>query len=405
MKNVLIVGAGPVGLINALILAKAGIQVEVIEAEHGIINSPRAMTYAWPVLDGLKYHGLYEDMAEAGFVSHSRGFHILESGEKIILNYRSIEDLTDHPFDLTLGQDRLAQVVLNQLSRQPNVRIRWGVRCTDIAQHADRVAISAETADGKLEFESAWVIAADGGRSSIRKALGLGFDGVTWPRRFVATNVYFDFDRYGWPSGYLVDPVWGAVVSKITKEGLWRVTFSESESLDLDTVEERIHAYLAHILPGDKKYDLTLYSPYSMHQRSAPQYRVGRVLLAGDSAHVTNPTNGFGLVGGMFDSFVLAEALSAVIDGRSPETILDRYATERRNVYLTVTSPTSVDTMRTVFYCDDRTRLEHDLITLRARRDDPLAMRRSLLSIRALETPSLVTGMTLAEARAARTTA
>lgn len=401
--DVLIIGAGPVGLINALLLAKAGVSVTVIDGEDGIVDSPRAMTYAWSVLDGLEYHGLLDDMMEAGFLSDYRSVRVFQTGEVIYQDYSALNGFALHPYSLTLGQNRLAEVVLKQLNHHPNARVRWNTRFVDLAQSDDAVTVTVETGEGREEIRAPWVIGADGGRSNVRKAIGLDFAGVTWPRRFVATNVYYPFEQYNYPSGYLMDPQWGAVITQITPEGMWRVTYSEDETLPLESVRERIDAYYRHVLPGGGEgYDLQLYSAYSMHQRTAATYRVGRVLLCGDAAHITNPTSGFGLVGGMYDSFCLAEALAAVVKDGADDEILDRYARARRTVYLTVTSPVSADSMRLIFYCDQPQRLEHDLITMRARGEDKAAMRQSMMAPAGLETPSLVDGKTFRQRLAER---
>jgi 3-(3-hydroxy-phenyl)propionate hydroxylase/6-hydroxy-3-succinoylpyridine 3-monooxygenase len=134
-----------------------------------------------------------------------------------------------------------------------------------------------------------------------------------------------------------------------------------------------------------------------MHQRSAETYRVGRVLLCGDAAHVTNPTSGFGLIGGMYDAFALSEALAAHVCGKAGQEILDRYAHARRITYLTVTSPISAESLRMAFYNDQPARLENDLITLRALCEDRAAMRKAAMIPAALETPSLVDGRTFVQ--------
>jgi 3-(3-hydroxy-phenyl)propionate hydroxylase len=134
-----------------------------------------------------------------------------------------------------------------------------------------------------------------------------------------------------------------------------------------------------------------------MHQRTAATYRRGRVLLAGDAAHITNPTSGFGLMGGLYDSFALSEALAAVVRGQAGVEILDRYSEQRIRIYHEIISPISSESLRLVFNSGDRDRLDRDLAVLRARKSDPEAMRKFLSAPAALETPSLLTGRTLAQ--------
>jgi 3-(3-hydroxy-phenyl)propionate hydroxylase/6-hydroxy-3-succinoylpyridine 3-monooxygenase len=396
MTPVLVVGAGPVGLITALGLARKGVPVTIIEAEDEIVYTPRAISYAWPIFAGLEQLGVLDDMIQAGHLVDERCWRVFETGENIIFNHDAVRDITNRPYSLTLGQDRLAKVVLKHLQRHPEVTIHWGTRFTGLQQDADRAIVEAEQAGRPVELEAEWVVAGDGGRSAVRKSVGLSLEGFTWPQRFVATDMYYDFEKWGWKSGYLIDPVYGAVVYKINEEGLWRFTFAEDATSPLEGIKERIVDFADFVLPGDKKYDLVLFSAYNMHQRTAPTYRVGRVLLAGDAAHLTNPTSGFGLMGGMYDAFCLSEALAGVIGGEVKQEALDRYSDARRKIYLEVTSPVSSESLRLVFHSNDKERLEKELAELRDRRRDPEAMRRFLSVPAALETPSLLTGEKLA---------
>jgi 3-(3-hydroxy-phenyl)propionate hydroxylase len=397
MTEVLIVGAGPVGLMTALGLAREGVSVTLLEAEDDIVYSPRAISYAWSILPALQLFGVLDDMIAAGHIVDDRCWRIFKTGETIVYNHDAVRDNTDRPYSLTLGQDLLARVVLQHLQRHPNVNIHWGTKFVGLTQTPDKVVVVAEKAGAPVELTANWAVAADGGRSAVRKAAGLTMDGFTWPQRFVVTNIYYDFEKYGWNSGYLVDPVYGAVVYKINLEGLWRFTFAEQATQPLETVMERILQFIRTVLPGDQKYELALHTAYNMHQRTAATYRVGRVVLAGDAAHLTNPTSGFGLMGGLYDAFALSEALAAVVHGHARDEILDRYSELRRKIYHEVISPISSESLRLVFNSGDEDRLENDLALLRARKNDSEAMRKFLSAPAALETASLVSGLTLAQ--------
>jgi 3-(3-hydroxy-phenyl)propionate hydroxylase len=397
MIEVLIVGGGPVGLMTALGLAREGVSVTLLEAEDDIVYSPRAISYAWSILPALELFGVLDDMIAAGHTVDDRCWRIFKTGETIVYNHDAVRDITDRPYSLTLGQDLLAKVVLQHLKRHPNVSIHWRTKFAGLTQTQDKVVVTAEKAGAAVEFTAHWVVGADGGRSAVRKAVGLTMDGFTWPQRFVVTNIYYDFERYGWNSGYLVDPVYGAVVYKINLEGLWRFTFAEQATRPLETVMERILHFIRTVLPGDQKYELALHTAYNMHQRTATTYRVGRVVLAGDAAHLTNPTSGFGLMGGLYDAFTLSEVLAAVVHGNASDEILDRYSEQRRKIYHEVISPISSESLRLVFNSGDEDRLGKDLTLLRARKNDLEVMRKFLSAPAALEAPSLVSGRTFAQ--------
>ena len=390
--NVVIAGAGPVGLMCALGLARQGVTVDIFEAEQDVVYSPRAIGYAWPILKALESWGLLDDMMAAGHVEHERCWRVFATGETIVFDHSAIAGDTSHPYSLTLGQHLIARVLLAHLAREPNVRVHWSHAVAGLTERGDRIVVAVNGPDGAIEVDASWVIAADGGRSTVRKAIGLPLEGFTWERRFVATDVYFDFEGHGWQSCYLIDPEFGTVVYKLNEDRLWRVTYAEDRRLPVESALERMPAFMARILPGDGRYELSHWSPYNMHQRTAPTYRKGRVLLAGDAAHLTNPTSGFGLMGGLYDAFLLTEALGAVVTGKGDDSLLDRYAAARRSVYLDVTSPVSTESLRLCFDSRNEERLAWDLRLLRERMTDPQAMHKFLSIPRALETPSLLTG-------------
>lgn len=365
-ETVSVVGAGPVGLITALGLAKSGIAVNVLERGKSIIASPRAIVYHWSCLEGLSELGLLEDALQVGFSKQDYCYIEFATGERIEYSLDVLEGRAKFPYNLHLGQDLLAEIALRKLAAYPNVKVHWGVNVTDIKQDAEGVVVQAVGPAGDLEFRSGWLVGADGAGSTVRTKLGLEFEGITWPKRFVAANLYLDFSKYGFArSTFLIDSTYGAIVAKLDRNDLWRCTYSEDLELPEETIPERMKKFLEVIVPQAKDYKLDAYSPYRMHQRAATKFRVGRVLLAGDAAHATNPSGGYGLVGGLFDVYALYKALAAVAQGRAGDEVLDKYAEDRRRVFLEVVSPAATENKRIIFDTSDPAQRADDMAKIR----------------------------------------
>jgi 2-polyprenyl-6-methoxyphenol hydroxylase-like FAD-dependent oxidoreductase len=244
-------------------------------------------------------------------------------------------------YNAHFGQHILAQLVSRHLLQKHSVPVRWNSRVVGLSQDDSGVTLWVETPTAREQIRADWVVGTDGARSSVRHLLGLAFEGHTWPDRFVATNLYYDFEKCGFePANMIADPVNWAVVARLGRENMWRLTYSENAELDEASAASRIPQHYAAILPDPSApYEIVASSPYRVHERCAPKFRVGRVLLAGDAAHACNPCGGMGLTGGVIDSEALVKVLAAVIQGKASESVLDFYSTERRRVFVEVTSP------------------------------------------------------------------
>ena len=386
MLDVIVVGGGPTGFVTALGLAQAGVAVCLLEAGAAIISSPRACVYHWSMLDGLERLGIREEAERIGYTKDDYLWLVKKTGERLPYDLKVLSSVTPFPYNIQLGQDRLAEICHRRLEALPNAAVHWNTPFTALAEDADGVTVQA----GGEEFRGRWVIGADGAGSAVRKALGLSFDGFTWPERFVATNLYHDFESGGyWQSNMVIDPQWGAVIVKIQRDGLWRCTYMEDASLPEETFAERIPAAYRHLPPGRGGYELAMAAPYRMHQRCAPSFRQGRVVLAGDAAHVTNPTGGFGLTTGLFDAYALWPTLAAVVLEGADPALLDVWAEERRQVFVERTSPQACAYKEFVFHaCGGGAKLEEALEGMRAMVRDPEVRFERLMFTKRLETSS-----------------
>ena len=349
--HVIVAGAGPVGLLTALKLARAGVQVTVVEELPGVGQWPRAVVYHPPTVAALDELGLLEEMKAVGVTKRDYQWRTVDGEILLALDMSVCDGKTPYPFNLHLGQHVLAAIVLKHLLREDRVTVRWNSEVVGVAQTADEVTVTLRTAEGEQRITGDWLVGADGAGSGVRKSMGLEFRGITWPERFVVTNVYTDFEAHGYSkAAFVVDPVHFAVICQINKDGLWRVAFAEDAGMPADTLAERLPERLARLIPGP--YRLEEMSPFRVHQRVVDSMRVGRVLFAGDAAHANSPIGGLGLTGGLLDAVALGDALTAVIVRGADEAILDRYAQDRRDIFVNYTSPTTTENKRRMSEAD-----------------------------------------------------
>jgi 2-polyprenyl-6-methoxyphenol hydroxylase-like FAD-dependent oxidoreductase len=211
-------------------------------------------------------------------------------------------------------------------------------------QSGENVEITVEYGGEQTQMSATYLVAADGGRSTIRRLLNISFEGFTFPEQLVSTNVYYPFDKYGWEDGnFCIDPEHWALIARINDKGLWRVSYGEVDGLPNEKLMERMPWKFSELFPGPKppQYKLDQSSPYRLNQRCADRFREGRILLAGDAAHLCNPFGGLGLSGGILDAAAVADALIGLHEGKASDAILDKYAEVRRRIFLETVDPQS----------------------------------------------------------------
>ena len=355
MKNnaqVIVAGAGPVGLLTALALAEQDVPVLVLEAEPALTIDLRAGTYHPPSLELMAPYGITDEMHKTA-IKVPR-WQIRDRREGVIVEWDvgEIADLTPYPYRLHLEQHRLTPIILAKLRAYPHADVRFSHKVIDVTQTAEEVMINAETPGGTEIFQGEWLVGADGGRSTVRKCADVGFDGFTWDERFVVASTTYDYAPHGFAlNAYLADPEEWAAIFKMPDEGppgIWRVIFpvppEEEEAVTLS--EEMVERRMQRFLPRKERYQIKYKSIYRVHQRVAKEFRLGRILLAGDAAHLNNPMGAFGLNGGIHDSFNLTEKLGKVCRGEAPPSLLDVYVRQRRTVNLEYVQEHSIRNLR-----------------------------------------------------------
>ena len=414
--QVLIAGAGPVGLLCALLLGRRGLRVRLFEAALSLQDDPRAATTHPATLDVLGEAGLVDSMARVGLTVPLVQFWDRPTGSLIAeFDHAILAQDTAYPFVVQCEQFKTAKLILERLVALSNVEILFGHEVVDASQTEEFVRVSVRGPGGITRHDGRYLIGADGGRSTVRKQTGISFDGFTWPERFIVLTTPYDFEAAigCCPRSYFADPEEWCNCFKVSANGppgLWRTVFPCPErasasrgAADSGTdatalvADDAVQARLQRFFPRSRPYEIVHRNLYVTHQRVARTFRLGRVLLAGDAAHVNNPIGGMGLNGGIQDAANLAEKLAAVLlDGASADQ-LDLYDKQRRTVALEFVQNQTIENKRRLEARDPRIRARN-LAELRAVAADPEKARQFLLRTSMIASQRRAAAMTLDEA-------
>jgi len=331
--RVIIVGAGPVGLTAALALHRRGIPTTLLAAEPELVMELRGSTFHPPTLDLLDEFDLVPRMIEVGLKAPTWQFRDRETGPVATFDLALLAGDTNHPYRVQCEQWKLMRFLEEKL-RKEGVDLRFGHEVTAVRQEDDGVTVTATTSSGPVEIKGRYVMAADGARSAVRRSLGVEFEGFTYAELFLIASTDFPFENTLTDIAYvnyIADPLEWLVLLRVP--GLWRVLVPAPENSDRDKLlsDDNLQAMLQRVVPRSEPYKIAHRSIYHVHQRVAKSFRHGRVLLAGDAAHVNNPLGGMGMNGGIQDAFNLADKLKAIWAG-ADDRLLDRYDRQRRTV-------------------------------------------------------------------------
>lgn len=346
-SHVAIVGAGPVGLTLALGLARAGVQVTLIERDPAVSRQLRASTFHPPTLDMLDAWGITAELLRHGRVTPRWQIRLHETGEHVSFDLSVLGDETAHPYRLQCEQSVLSLALEAQLQQMPGVRLLRGHTVSSVGQDAgaawvevDRVDRVEHAPDAPHErpaaarserIEAAYVVGCDGAHSLVRKAIGAAFEGTVYPDVTLLATTGFDFGAM-WGDLDGVNYIWqdSGTYSLLHLPSIWRVSLHpvSDAPLEVEADPARIDERLRALFPGHGPFPLVEIRPYRVHKRLASRWRDRRLLIAGDAAHLNNPKGGMGMNGGIHDAMCLCEHLVRALDG-APAEDLDGYERQR----------------------------------------------------------------------------
>jgi 2-polyprenyl-6-methoxyphenol hydroxylase-like FAD-dependent oxidoreductase len=332
---VLICGAGPVGLVAGLRLALAGIETLVIDKENQVSQDFRASTFHPPTLDMLDELGLTQDLLSEGLVSPTWQIRQHESHDKALFDLSVLKDDTRYPFRLQCEQRVLTRLADAKAQNTPNLQVRYGCELTHLVQDQSGVTASLSTTNGPEQIHARYLIAADGARSVCRKLTGMTFTGETYPETTILATTTFKFEEV-LPELSNVNYVWckEGTFSLLRLPSIWRCSLysDPDETVEQALAPAAIERKLQRIVPRSEPYNIVEIRPYRIHRRLIDNYRAGSVVFAGDSAHLTSPSGGMGMNGGIHDAVNLTDKLIAILRQGASEDLLDQYTRQRRPV-------------------------------------------------------------------------
>ncbi len=391
-RPILIAGGGPVGIITALALAQRGVAVKVFEAADTVNDAPRASTLHPATLEMIAAVGMLDEVVAQGLVAPTFQFWDRPTRRVVAeFDHGILKNDTPYPFVVQCEQHKIAKIGLDRLKAFPHAEVTFNATVSAIDPHDDRVDITVNTASGSKTESGSYLIGSDGGRSTVRKALGIEFEGYTFPERFLVLTTPFDFaGEHGVAyRAYFSDPDEWANLFKVAGDdhnGRWRAVFpaipgqTDDEVLNPAATEARLQKFF----PKSGTYEIFHRNIYNVHQRVAKTFRNGRVFLAGDSAHVNNPIGGLGLNGGIHDATMISALLSAVTLGERPESDLARYDAIRRPMNIEFVQQQTIANKKRLEEKDPDKR-EANFEQLRRTAADPVAHRAFLMRTSLLE--------------------
>ena len=313
----------------ALALARYGIPSIIVDQDNKLSDGSRALAYAHASLGFWEKLGAGTKIVNKGIAWNTR--HTFLGEKKLYTQTYSLEDPALLPRFLNLQQFYLEEFLLERIQAEPLITLYWEHYVVGCAETDSGVSLDIETTDGAKQLTGAYLLACDGARSTIRKLLDLDFPGQTFQDLFLIVDIkaklsdkheprfYFDHPAHDGPS-VLIHP---------QPDGVWRIDWQIGANVDIEQERspEKMDARIRALI-GDIPYETVWISHYRFHQRLLDEFKHGRTIFVGDSAHLVAPFGARGLNSAVLDTENLIWKLALVLQGKAPETLLNSFQTE-----------------------------------------------------------------------------
>lgn len=334
--QVIIVGGGPVGLALSLDLGLRGIPVLVLDDSDGVGAGSRAICFSKRTLEVMDRLGAGDPMVDKGVVwSVGRVFR----DERQIFQFNLLPEAGHkRPAFINLQQPYFEKFLYERVTEAKAagapIEVRGRNQVTGLTIDEDHSTLTIETPDGPYRLEAEWLLACDGARSGIRSLMGLGFEGRVFEDNFLIVDVTMDTD-FPTERRFWFDPPFNRGQSALLHkqpDGMWRIDFQLGWDIDREAVvrRENVIPRVKAMLGPETGFTIEWVSVYTFQCCAMSAFRHGRVLFAGDAAHLVSPFGARGCNGGIQDVENLAWKLALVIEGNAPDSLLDSYDFERR---------------------------------------------------------------------------
>jgi 3-(3-hydroxy-phenyl)propionate hydroxylase len=329
----IIAGAGPIGLATALDLAHNGIKSIILEKRGGVSDGSRAICWSKRTLEILDRLGTAASMVDKGVTWNVGHVHVGAASEPIYSFDLLADKAQQFPAFINLQQYYAEEFLIDAVARRDDVDIRWQNEVVGVSDEGDHVRVTVQTPAGRYDLTCAYLIAADGHRSPVRNLLGLSFEGRVFEDHFLIADVKMKVDFPAERRFWFDPPFNRGQTSLLHKQAddVWRIDFQlgwdidREAALSPESVETRVRGFLG----ADADFEYEWVSLYTFQCRRMERFVHGRVIFAGDAAHLVSPFGARGANGGIQDADNLAWKLALILKGRAPRHLLESYDVER----------------------------------------------------------------------------